>query len=221
MAIDPPATVREAALVERLREALAAKGDDYTPRTALLNADGSPKYINRLILEPSPYLLQHAHNPVDWRPWGEEALAEALERDVPVFLSVGYATCHWCHVMEEESFDNEVVAAVLNAHFIPIKIDREQRPDLDQLYITATHLQQGHAGWPNTVFLRGDGVPFHTGTYFPREAFLDLLAGVRQTWDDKREEVDGVAIRFNDALRRQHKIDAPDSAPPNEETFKA
>ena len=146
---DPPATRRDPVLAARLTAAYIAKGPDYIPRTHLLNADGRAKYLNRLILEASPYLIQHAHNPVDWRAWGPEALAEAAAADRPVFLSVGYATCHWCHVMEEESFDNEAVAQVLNAHFIPIKLDREQRPDLDQIYITATQLQQGHAGWPN------------------------------------------------------------------------
>ncbi len=220
MAIDPPGSRRDPALSERLDAAYRSMGATYVPRTALVGADGRAQYVNRLILEPSPYLLQHAHNPVDWRPWGPEALAEAAARDRPVFLSIGYATCHWCHVMEEESFDNEGVAQILNAHFVPVKIDREQRPDLDQIYITATQLQQGHAGWPNSLFLMPDGRPFHTGTYFPRPHFLQLLQAVAQMWRaGDRAELERVANRLSDAIRRFAPAAVAAAAPPGAAQF--
>jgi uncharacterized protein YyaL (SSP411 family) len=220
MAIDPPSVTRDPALTERLEQAYAGMGADYVPRTHLLNGDETAKYVNWLIFEASPYLIQHAHNPVDWRAWGPEALAEAAVRDLPIFLSVGYATCHWCHVMEEESFDNEAVAAILNAHYIPIKVDREQRPDLDQIYITATQLQQGHAGWPNSLFLMPDGRPFHTGTYFPRPQFMQVLQGVAQAWrGGKRAEIEGVATQLSDAIRRFAPAEAVAMPPPDAARF--
>jgi hypothetical protein len=222
MALDPPGAGREPALTRRLEAAYAARGPDYAPRTSLLDADGRAQYINRLILEASPYLIQHAHNPVDWRPWGPEALAEARALDRPVFLSVGYATCHWCHVMEEESFDNEAVAAILNAHFVPVKIDREQHPALDHVYITATQLQQGHAGWPNSLFLLPDGRPFHTGTYFPRPHFIQLLQAVAQAWrGGKRAEIEGVATQLSDAIQRFAPSEIAPAPPPGEAEFAA
>ena len=225
MAIDPPAidsmgVSRDPALTERLEAAYDAMGPDYTPRTHLLDAGGRAKYLNRLILEASPYLIQHAHNPVDWRAWGPDALAEAAALDRPVFLSVGYATCHWCHVMEEESFDNEAVAAVLNAHFIAIKVDREQHPALDQIYITATQLQQGHAGWPNSLFLMPDGRPFHTGTYFPRPQFIQVLRSVAQTWrGGKRAGIADVATQLSEAIRRFAPSEAVTAPPPGAAQF--
>ncbi|MEM8792989.1 MAG: DUF255 domain-containing protein [Pseudomonadota bacterium] len=223
MPIDPPAAAREPALQERLEAAYAAKGEEYEPRTHLKGEDGAAKYINRLILEPSPYLIQHAHNPVDWHPWGEEAMERAREEGKPIFLSVGYATCHWCHVMEEESFDDEQVAALLNAHFIPVKLDREQRPDLDQIYITATQLQQGHAGWPNSVWLLPDGRPFHTGTYFPKHQFMGILQAVADTWATpaKRPEIEKVAEQIAAAIQRQQAARLMSSPPPGPEHFNA
>ncbi|MGH9783151.1 MAG: thioredoxin domain-containing protein, partial [Terriglobia bacterium] len=129
-------------------------------------------YTNQLIHETSPYLLQHAHNPVNWHPWGPEALRLAREQNKPIFLSIGYAACHWCHVMEHESFEDEAVAEILNAHFIPIKVDREERPDLDEIYMNATILYARHGGWPMSVWLTPDGQPFYAGTYFPpQDAF--------------------------------------------------
>ncbi|MEM8699197.1 MAG: thioredoxin domain-containing protein, partial [Pseudomonadota bacterium] len=222
MPAEPPSVTRDPALTARLAEAYAAKGPDYVPRTHLVQ-DGRAKYVNRLILEASPYLIQHAHNPVDWRPWGEDALAEAAATGKAIFLSVGYATCHWCHVMEEESFDDEEVAALLNRHFIAIKIDREQRPDLDHIYITATQIQQGHAGWPNSLFLRPDGVPFHTGTYFPRHAFMNLLSAVAGAWDDpaRKPEIDRVAQQLSAAIQRQQAARMAASPPPGPESFAA
>ena len=220
--IDPPGISRDPGLNQRLISAYDAKGPDYVPRTHLLNPDGRATYVNRLILEASPYLIQHAHNPVDWRAWGPEALAEAAALDRPIFLSVGYATCHWCHVMEEESFDNEAVAQILNAHFITIKIDREQRPDLDHIYITATQLQQGHAGWPNSLFLIPDGRPFHTGTYFPRPQFIQALQAVALAWrGGKRADIEGVAGQLSAAIARFAPSDIASAPPPGAAEFAA
>jgi len=122
---------------------------------------------NRLASENSPYLLQHKDNPVDWYPWGDEAFAEARSRDVPVLLSVGYAACHWCHVMEHESFEDHATATAMNDHFVAIKVDREERPDIDSVYMDAVQAMSGQGGWPMTVFLTPEGVPFYGGTYFP------------------------------------------------------
>ncbi len=203
MAEHPPGGRRDAALHHRLEAAYAARGADYRPRTRQMDG-GRARYVNRLIEEASPYLLQHAHNPVDWRPWGPETLAEAAALDRPVFLSVGYATCHWCHVMEEESFDDEDVAEALNSAFIPVKIDREQNPDLDHVYITATQLQHQHAGWPNSLWLTPEGKPFHTGTYFPKAQFLETLAAVSAAWTsaEGRREIAEVSTRLAAAVQR-------------------
>src|SRR5690348_17153634 len=144
---------------------------------------------NRLATETSPYLLQHAKNPVDWYPWGEEALARAKAEDRPILLSIGYAACHWCHVMERESFENEAVAELMNAHFVSIKVDREERPDLDDVYMAATVAMTGHGGWPMTVFLTPEGEPFFAGTYFPpedrggRPGFKTLLSKIAEAWE--------------------------------------
>ena len=210
----PPGVDRDPTVHARLEAAYAAKGEDYRPRTHLMDA-GKARYVNRLIEEASPYLVQHAHNPVDWRPWSPETLAEAQAQGKPIFLSVGYATCHWCHVMEEESFDNEEVAQLLNMHFIAIKIDREQMPDLDHLYITATQLQQGHAGWPNSVFLMPDGRPFHTGTYFPKPQFMQVLAAIGQSWNDpeRRLQIEGVANELSQAVQRITQMASSQSVP--------
>ena len=227
MATDPPPAVsigvsRDPALTERLEAAYDAKGPDYVPRTHLLDAGGRAQYLNRLILEASPYLIQHAHNPVDWRPWGPEALAEAAARDLPIFLSVGYATCHWCHVMEEESFDNEAVAAILNADFIAIKVDREQHPALDQIYLTATQLQQGHAGWPNSLFLLPDGRPFHTGTYYPRPRFIQVLEAVARAWrSDQRAGIERGAEQLSAAIRLFAPSEISTAPPPGAAQFAA
>ncbi|HTN44676.1 MAG TPA: thioredoxin domain-containing protein, partial [Nitrospiria bacterium] len=135
-----------------------------------MSQDTAHKHSNRLIHETSPYLLQHAHNPVDWHPWGEEALRKAKEEDKPILLSIGYSACHWCHVMERESFEDEETARIMNGHFINIKVDREERPDLDEIYMAATvAMNNGQGGWPMTVFLAPDQRPFFAGTYFPPE----------------------------------------------------
>ena len=135
-------------------------------KIAKLPEDGG-KEFNRLVFEHSPYLRQHARNPVDWRPWGKEAFAEAKKQGKPVFLSIGYTTCHWCHVMEHESFEDEEVAKMINDNYIAIKVDREERPDIDEVYMAVTQAMTGHGGWPMTVFLTPDKDPFFAGTYFP------------------------------------------------------
>lgn len=150
---------------------------------------------NRLAHATSPYLQQHADNPVDWWPWCPEALAEAAERDVPILLSVGYAACHWCHVMAHESFEDDEIAAVMNANFVNIKVDREERPDIDAVYMSATQAMTGQGGWPMTCFLTPDGKPFHCGTYYPpapvhgMPAFRQVLDAVAQAWSDRRDEL--------------------------------
>jgi uncharacterized protein YyaL (SSP411 family) len=150
---------------------------------------------NRLAKETSPYLLQHAHNPVDWYPWGDEAFARARAEDRPVLLSVGYSACHWCHVMERESFESPDVAAVMNRHFVNVKVDREERPDVDQIYMEAVQSMTGHGGWPMTVFLTPEGVPFYGGTYFPPvdrhglPGFPRLLEAIADAWRSRRAEV--------------------------------
>lgn len=153
------------------------------------------RFTNALAFESSPYLLQHAHNPVNWFPWGEEALQMALEQQKPILVSIGYAACHWCHVMERESFEQEDVAAFMNEHFINIKIDREERPDLDQVYMDAVQVITGSGGWPLNVFLTPEGKPFYGGTYFPprraynRPSWMEVLGFISKTWEEKREEL--------------------------------
>jgi uncharacterized protein len=149
---------------------------------------GTPRHTNRLAREPSPYLRQHAHNPVDWFPWGDEAFALARAGNKPIFLSIGYSTCHWCHVMERESFEDESTARILNDHFISIKVDREERPDIDRIYMTFVQAATGSGGWPLNVFLTPDLKPFFGGTYFPPDArqerpgFPQLLEHIAGFW---------------------------------------
>ncbi len=157
---------------------------------------------NHLIAEKSPYLLQHAYNPVEWYPWGPEAFAKATHEDKPIFLSVGYSTCHWCHVMAHESFENPGIAALLNRWFVSIKVDREERPDIDQMYMAATQIMAGAGGWPMSVFLMPDGSPFYAGTYFPsqssyqRPGFGDLLTALNKAWRQNRDEIRQVAAQL-------------------------
>ncbi len=163
---------------------------------------------NKLINEKSPYLLQHAFNPVDWYPWGDEAFNLAKRADKPIFLSIGYSTCHWCHVMAHESFESTDVAALLNQHFVSIKVDREERPDIDQMYMTATQAMTGGGGWPMSVFLLPDGSPFYAGTYFPPESahnlpgFKDLLTAINTAWREKRDDIEQSAERLVAALEK-------------------
>lgn len=164
---------------------------------------------NRLVNEISPYLLQHANNPVDWYPWGEEALQKARAEDKPIFLSIGYSACHWCHVMAHESFEDERVAAILNEHFVSIKVDREERPDIDRIYMTAVQLLTGSGGWPLSVFLTPEGVPFYGGTYFPPTpryglpSFTDVLLAVAHAWRTRRAELVEGGKRLLTAIEQQ------------------
>jgi uncharacterized protein YyaL (SSP411 family) len=170
------------------------------------NADRPDRKPNRLAMEASPYLLQHARNPVDWFPWGEEALSEARRRDVPILLSVGYSACHWCHVMERESFEDDAIAQLMNAHFTCIKVDREERPDLDQIYQLVVQLMGRGGGWPLTVFLTPDQRPFFAGTYFPpadrygMPGFPKILNAIVEAYRDKREELVGQAAELTKAV---------------------
>ena len=174
---------------------------------AKLPKDGGPQY-NRLVFEKSPYLLQHAGNPVDWYPWGEEAFAEAKKQDKPVFLSIGYTTCHWCHVMERESFEDEEIGKLLSEHFVCIKVDREERPDIDAVYMTVTQQMTGSGGWPMTVIMTPDKRPFFAGTYFPKESrpgrpgLKQLIFGLSGAWKDDRGQVFKVAEEVTRFLRQ-------------------
>ncbi len=169
---------------------------------------------NRLIHETSPYLLQHAHNPVAWFPWGEEAFEKAVAEDKPIFLSVGYAACHWCHVMAHECFEDEEIAQIMNAHFVNVKVDREERPDVDEIYMNAVQVMTGSGGWPMSVFLTPQGVPFYGGTYFPPQSrhnipgFPHVLESVARHYREKGENVADVANRLYEHLRAMAHIDA-------------
>ncbi|GIW97101.1 MAG: thioredoxin domain-containing protein [Pirellulaceae bacterium] len=162
---------------------------------------------NRLADATSPYLLQHQDNPVDWYPWGEEALTKAREEDKPIFLSVGYSSCHWCHVMERESFENPEIAAVLNEHFVSIKVDREERPDIDHIYMQAVQMMTGSGGWPMSVFLTPEGRPFFAGTYWPPESrwgrpgFKEVLLAVADAWRNKRAQVEQQGVQMSGYLQ--------------------
>ncbi len=206
----------DAAFKARLLEAVAQKGASYAPRTRHKSADGSPKYNNRLVFETSPYLLQHAHNPVNWFPWGDEAFAVAQKLGRPVFLSVGYSTCHWCHVMEEESFEDETIAKYINDHYVPIKVDREERPDVDAVYLRAVQLMTGQSGgWPMTVWLTPQRKPFYGGTYFPprdgargrARGLLTLLTEQQAAFQKDPNAVANDAERI--AIRVQSDLKAP------------
>src|SRR5271168_4426443 len=151
--------------------------------------------MNRLVKEKSPYLLQHANNPVDWYPWGEEAFEKSARENKPIFLSIGYSTCHWCHVMEHESFEDPATAAILNEHFVPVKVDREERPDVDRVYMMFVQASTGSGGWPMSVWLTPEREPFYGGTYFPpdnrygRPGFKSLLQSLAQSWKEDRTRV--------------------------------
>jgi uncharacterized protein YyaL (SSP411 family) len=183
-----------------------------------INADGMPTYTNRLANAASPYLLQHAHNPVDWFPWGAEALAEARSQDKPVLLSVGYAACHWCHVMEHESFEDEETAALMNERFVNIKVDREERPDIDSIYMTAVQTMTGSGGWPMTVFLTPDGMPFYGGTYFPPEdrygmpSFRRVLLSVAEAYRTRRAELLQAGRELVERMREASDVRLSDQA---------
>src|SRR5689334_6932736 len=177
---------------------------------------------NSLASETSPYLLQHKDNPVDWRPWGPAALELARETDRPILLSIGYSSCHWCHVMERESFEDAGTAAYMNEHFVPVKVDREERPDVDAIYMEAVQGMTGQGGWPLTAFCDPGGVPFYGGTYFPPEpahgmpSFRMVLEAVATSWETERERIAEAAERIREQLgavaRIELSADEPDAA---------
>ena len=174
----------------------------------------TPVHSNQLAHETSPYLLQHAHNPVDWYPWGEEALGIARAGNRPIFLSIGYSACHWCHVMERESFENEQTAAMMNTNFVNIKVDREERPDLDAIYMEAVQAMTGSGGWPMSVFLTPSGQPFYGGTYYPPQprygmpSFSQVLLAVSDAYKSRRGDIEEQAQRLTDAIGRTGSLSA-------------
>lgn len=192
-------------LIEKLSAAYKSKGEDYQPRTEHLLKDGSPKYTNRLILEQSPYLIQHAHNPVNWYAWGKEAFAKAKRENKPIFLSIGYSTCHWCHVMERESFDNELIAEYINKHYVAIKVDRERRPDVDKTYMTALMLIKGSGGWPMSSILTPEGDPFFSDTYFPPELFLQVLQKAAELWQNDEAQLRQIANKVATTVQNRQR----------------
>ena len=175
------------------------------------------KYTNKLIQETSPYLLQHAHNPVDWYPWGEEALQKAKQEDKPILVSIGYAACHWCHVMEKESFEDEATADIMNKHFVCIKIDREERPDLDHFFMDALQATSGNGGWPLNMFLTSEAKPFYGGTYFPprrvynRPSWQEVLVQIQQAYQNRRKEIEEQAINLLEYLTKANQTKHPSS----------
>src|SRR5438874_10747725 len=174
------------------------------------------EFTNRLAKETSPYLLQHAHNPVDWYAWGAEAFEAARAANKPIFLSVGYSTCYWCHVMERQSFENEQIARELNQRFVNIKVDREERPDVDQLYMTAVQVLTRHGGWPMSVWLTPDLRPFYGGTYFPptdqggRPGFVTLLKAIEDAYRNRRADVEKSADQLRNILEQLARPQRPD-----------
>ena len=179
--------------------------------------EAKPKHTNRLAKEASPYLHQHQHNPVDWYPWGEEAFKKARDEQKPILLSIGYSTCHWCHVMERESFEDEATAKVMNEHFVSIKLDREERPDVDKIYMTFVQATTGSGGWPLNVWLTPDLKPFFGGTYFPPEAkfgkpsFTDVLRQIADAWKTQQTEIlnsaNDISQRIGESIALKAKAD--------------
>ena len=180
------------------------------------NNNEDKQNLNRLAQESSPYLLQHKNNPVDWYPWGPEAFNKAIELDRPIFLSIGYSTCHWCHVMEKESFEDEAVAKILNENFISIKVDREERPEIDHLYMTVCQAMTGRGGWPLTIIMTPKKEPFFAGTYFPKQGrrgrpgMMQLLPSIAQAWEIEREDLVKSANQINKYLIESNKKELGD-----------
>ncbi|NOY69290.1 MAG: thioredoxin domain-containing protein [Deltaproteobacteria bacterium] len=197
-------------LIKQFEDMATRRGDAYRPRAEHVRPDGYPEYTNRLFLESSPYLLQHAHNPVNWYPWGDEAFNRAAKKNLPVFASIGYSTCHWCHVMEKESFEDTEIAEYLNRHFIAIKVDREERPDIDAVYMNAVVAMTGRGGWPLSVWLTPDKKPIYGGTYFQARAgdrpfgagFLDMLKSINDIYHNRRKDVLAQALKITQAVEK-------------------
>ena len=211
----------ETTLVKQFEETRKKRGQSYAPRTRHLDKNGWAQFTNRLFLESSPYLLQHAHNPVNWYPWGDEAFQKAKELNRPVLLSIGYSTCHWCHVMEEESFEDIEIAKAMNENYITIKVDREEQPDIDAIYMSAVQAMTGSGGWPMTVWLTSDRKPFYGGTYFPARdgdrgvqvGFLTLVKKLREVYDGQSDKVaessEALAKIISERLRPAEASDLP------------
>lgn len=203
---------------EKVRE---RRGEGYKPRTRHIQGDGWAQYTNRLFLESSPYLIQHAHNPVNWYPWGDEAFETAKKLKRPVLLSVGYSTCHWCHVMEEESFEDEEIARYMNENYISIKVDREERPDVDAIYMRAVQAIAGRGGWPMTVWLTPDRRPFYGGTYFPARdgdrggaiGFLSILRSINEAYHAQPDQVKRAGMQLTELLQQQLSPQTGDRMP--------
>ena len=217
----------DSSLLSRFKQTRKKKGDSYRPRTRHLDANGWALFTNRLFLEKSPYLLQHAHNPVNWYPWGEEAFQSARKENKPVLLSVGYSTCHWCHVMEEESFEDLEIAKYLNENYIAVKVDREERPDIDSIYMNVTQMMTGRGGWPMTVWLTPQKKVFYAGTYFPPRTgdrgpstgFLDLLKELKKAYIEKKEAVDKTGEKIQELLLEAHSPSLMSNPVPGKEIF--
>lgn len=215
----------EAPLHQKFSEMRESRGKGYEPRTKHLLEDGTARFTNRLFLESSPYLLQHAHNPVNWYTWGDEAFERAKKLNRPVLLSVGYSTCHWCHVMEEESFEDIEIATIMNQNYVAIKVDREERPDVDAIYMSAVQTMTGGGGWPMTVWLTPDRKPFYGGTYFPardgdrgaRAGFLTILKKLSEVYKNEPDKVkqsgQQLAEIITARLAPSQASDLPDEAP--------
>src|SRR5580658_1273208 len=168
------------------------------------------RFTNHLAKETSPYLLQHAHNPVDWYPWNDEALQKARSENKPILVSIGYSSCHWCHVMEKESFEDERIAEIMNKHFINIKVDREERPDLDHIYMDAVQIIAGSGGWPLNVFLTPEGKPFYGGTYYPKQrafnrpSWKEVLYSISTSFSEKREDIEKQSESLTDHIAQSN-----------------
>src|SRR3984957_11793571 len=190
------------------------------PQGVVTIESASIMHTNRLAQEKSPYLLQHAHNPVDWYAWGPDAFQKARAEDKPIFLSIGYSTCHWCHVMERESFENDQIAQVLNESFVSIKVDREERPDVDRIYMLFVQTATGSGGWPMSVFLTPDRKPFFGGTYFPpdnrwgRPGFRVILESLARSWKEDRARVEESGAQVLEQLRQHSEVAADGTQPP-------
>ena len=204
----PGTKAMDSSLLNQFEEIRQKRGSSYRPRTRHLDSSGRALFTNRLFLEKSPYLLQHAHNPVNWYSWGREAFEEAKKRDWPVLLSVGYSTCHWCHVMEEESFEDLEIAKFMNENYISIKVDREERPDIDSVYMVAVQMMTGSGGWPMTVWLTPDKQVFYGGTYFPPRkgdrgasvGFLFILKELKKVYGERKKDIAGTGEKMQKML---------------------